>query len=99
MNKEDKLIEEVLGAIVQFRQMPILKGNECKGFGINYAKSLIDLVRGREWVSVEDELPETKGQYDVCGRTGRVVDHWFNGEYFISPRVTHWRERPSPPTK
>ena len=59
-----------------------------------------------EWISVEDQLPDTETTVLVCNERGEIftswasdVDvFWFYGEE-EDDRVTHWQPLPAPPTK
>ena len=66
--------------------------------------SLKEQLAEREWVSVEDRLPE-KGDLVITvsdhGDTSSLYSEYFEGTKFWSKafnNITHWMPLPSPPT-
>ena len=97
MSNREELVEKIADEILKAtnKMVPLLRYDTRI-----LANDFIDLIEQSRWISVEDELPEHKGQKDVLTKNGiRINDHWFNGKYFINPNVTHWMNRPKPPTE
>jgi hypothetical protein len=56
------------------------------------------------WISVEDRLPETKGQYLVCNMSDCIYDVSYNPNFendaeFFRRRIKYWMPLPEPPVK
>ena len=72
--------------------------------GAKEITSLKEQLAEREWVSVEDRLPE-KGDLVITvsdhGDTSSLYSEYFEGTRFWSKafnNITHWMPLPSPPT-
>ncbi len=54
------------------------------------------------WISVQDRMPEKKGDYIAYTKDGIVWPYWFDDVWFdtlgyATDTVTHWRPLPEPP--
>lgn len=57
------------------------------------------------WISVNDRLPEKKGDYLIFNTDGIVWPYWYDKEYkewydssgYLTENVTHWMPLPEPP--
>lgn len=112
-NRIDKALGELARSCIDLMELIADKGLEKDKRISELEAKIKELEAEREWVSVDDRLPEIEDEYDVYGyrrdwvehgfcnqrqASKRIPDMYFDGVLFDTDFiVTHWMPLPQSP--